>query len=92
MTSKRRVVFLTGTRADYGKLKPLALRLVEHPEFDVHIFTTGMHVLHKYGATARAVMREFGNVHLYNLPQVWTSYCLIPSMVSVITSPNSRPT
>ena len=66
MTSKHRVVFLTGTRADYGKLKPLALRLVEHPEFDVHIFATGMHVLHKYGATARAVMREFGNVHLYN--------------------------
>ena len=66
MTSTHRVVFLTGTRADYGKLKPLALRLVEHPEFDVHIFATGMHVLHKYGATARAVMREFGNVHLYN--------------------------
>ena len=66
MAKSRRIVFLTGTRADYGKLKPLALQLIETTEFEVHLFVTGMHLLHKYGATARAVMREFGNVYLYN--------------------------
>jgi UDP-N-acetylglucosamine 2-epimerase (hydrolysing) len=66
MTEKRRIVFLTGTRADYGKIKPIAQRLVQDPYFDVHLFTTGMHLLDKYGATARVVMREFDNVYLFN--------------------------
>lgn len=51
----RAVVFLSGTRADFGKLKPLMLRLQNDPEFDVHVFVTGMHMLAKYGYTCEEV-------------------------------------
>lgn len=62
----RRVAFLTGTRADFGKLKPLMQRLQADPAFDVHVFVTGMHMLSKYGYTCEEVDRlGFRNVHRY---------------------------
>ena len=66
MGNKRKIVFLSGTRADYGKLKPLIKAANEDPEFDVHVFVTGMHMLEKYGGTAREVLQEIWNVYLYN--------------------------
>jgi UDP-N-acetylglucosamine 2-epimerase (hydrolysing) len=62
----RRIVFLTGTRADFGKLKPLMARLQADSAFDVHIFVTGMHMLSKYGYTCEEVDRSgFHQVHRY---------------------------
>jgi UDP-N-acetylglucosamine 2-epimerase (hydrolysing) len=60
------VVFLTGTRADFGKLKPLMKRLQEDEAFDVHVFVTGMHMLSRYGYTCEEVDRSgFKNVYRY---------------------------
>jgi UDP-N-acetylglucosamine 2-epimerase (hydrolysing) len=63
---RRRVVFLTGTRADFGKLKPLMAALHADAEFDVHIFVTGMHMLSKYGYTCAEVEKAgFGSIYKY---------------------------
>ena len=32
--NKKRIVFITGTRADYGKIKPLIKALNNNPKFD----------------------------------------------------------
>lgn len=48
---KRRVLFLTGTRADFGKLKPLIQEVACSPDFEYRIFATGMHMLARYGST-----------------------------------------
>lgn len=65
-TKPRRVVFLTGTRADFGKQKSLMQRLQEDPAFDVHVFVTGMHMLAKYGYTCEEVEQSgFRNVYKY---------------------------
>lgn len=50
-----KIVFVTATRADFGKLKPVILALQER--MDVHVFITGMHMLQKYGSTYREVLR-----------------------------------
>ena len=47
----KRIVFLTGTRADYGKLKSLISILDSSPNFEIFVFVTGMHMLSKYGST-----------------------------------------
>jgi len=47
----RKILFLTGTRADFGKLKPLMQRVEAAPDFDCEIFATGMHTLRRYGST-----------------------------------------
>lgn len=60
----KRIVFLTGTRADFGKLKSL-IRIAQRSDgFDVHIFATGMHMNSKFGKTVNEILKSgFENVH-----------------------------
>ena len=56
MSISKHVTFLTGTRADYGKIKPLIL--AAHAEgFKVSVFATGMHMLERFGSTILEVRR-----------------------------------
>ncbi len=62
----RRVVFLTGTRADFGKVKSLIQKLLSDSNFEVHIFVTGMHMLHQYGYTVVEIEKcRFPNIFRY---------------------------
>lgn len=66
MHSRKRIVFLTGTRADFGKLKPLMQKIQDDPSFDLHVFVTGMHLLSKYGYTCEEVEKAgFRRIHKY---------------------------
>lgn len=63
----KKIVFLTGTRADFGKIKSLLQILQDHPDFDPYIFVTGMHLLKKYGYTLVEVERTgFKNIHTFS--------------------------
>ena len=62
----KKILFLTGTRADFGKLKPLMRAIEQEGSFEVHIFVTGMHVLPKYGNTGDEIIKAgFMNVFRY---------------------------
>lgn len=62
----RRIVFLTGTRADFGKIKSLIQILEEHNAFEVFVFVTGMHLQKEYGYTLLEIERcGFSNVHTF---------------------------
>lgn len=54
----KKIVFLTGTRADYGKLKSLMKKIEEQDSFECHIFVTGMHMLKKYGNTYSEIEKD----------------------------------
>ena len=47
----KKIVFLTGTRADFGKIRSIILSLIDTKKFKVDVFVTGMHLLHRYGYT-----------------------------------------
>ena len=47
----KKIIFVTGTRADYGKIKSLILTLQNNPNYTIHVFVTGMHNLRKFGYT-----------------------------------------
>ncbi len=55
----RSLLFVTGTRADFGKLEPLA-RAARDAGFPVTFFVTGMHMLDRYGLTKLEVHRMPG--------------------------------
>ena len=55
---KKKILFVTGTRADYGKLKSLILKLQKRNSFKVHVFVTGMHNLKKFGSTWKALTND----------------------------------
>ena len=52
----RYILFVTGTRADFGKLEPLA-RAARDAGFRIGFFVTGMHLLARYGLTKLEVRR-----------------------------------
>lgn len=63
---KRKIVFLSGTRADFGKLKPLIEILRSSLLFEVHIFATGMHMDNKYGYTVHEIEKcGYDNIYKY---------------------------
>lgn len=57
---------MTGTRADFGKLKSLMQVTQNSEQFEVHIFVTGMHMNSKYGKTVDEVTKAgFINIYQY---------------------------
>ena len=66
MLSSKKIVFLTGTRADFGKLKPLMLAIQSHPNYELFIFATGMHLDVNYGLTVNEIHKSgFKKVYEY---------------------------
>lgn len=82
---RKRVLFITGTRADYGKIKSLMKQMEQSGIYEVFIYVSGMHLLAKYGSTYREVLKDgyknvyvaFGQPHTdnmsYNLGGILTS-------------------
>lgn len=62
----KKIAFLTGTRADFGKIKSLLQILQNNNEFEPHIFVTGMHLLKQYGYTLIEIERSgFKNISTF---------------------------
>lgn len=62
----KHILFLTGTRADFGKIKSLLNVLEADPKFSVHIFVTGMHMHRLYGETYKEVENcGYKNIYKY---------------------------
>jgi UDP-N-acetylglucosamine 2-epimerase (hydrolysing) len=62
----KKIVFLTGTRADFGKIKSLIQILQNNKDFEPHIFVTGMHMQQEYGYTVIEVERSgFKNISTF---------------------------
>tara|TARA_B100000795_G_C22805727_1_gene444765 strand:+ start:1862 stop:3001 length:1140 start_codon:yes stop_codon:yes gene_type:complete len=60
----KKIVFLTGTRADFGKLKSLIQTTQDNSNYEVHIFATGMHLNAKYGLTSDEIYKAgFRNIY-----------------------------
>ncbi len=66
MQNPKKIVFVTGTRADFGKLKSLMKVIQDDTSFELHVFVTGMHMLAKYGYTCEEVEKaNFKNIHKF---------------------------
>ncbi len=48
---KKKILFVTSTRADYGKIKSIILRIQNDKKFVSKVFVTGMHNMKIYGST-----------------------------------------
>ncbi|MHB1105147.1 MAG: UDP-N-acetylglucosamine 2-epimerase [Lutibacter sp.] len=62
----KKILFLTGTRADFGKIKSLIQILESDQAFEAYVFVTGMHLQEEYGYTLIEIERcGFKNVHTF---------------------------
>ena len=63
----KKIIFVTPTRADYGKLKSLISIIQKNKKYKVYIFVTGMHNLKKYGSTYEEILKDkFRNIFRFN--------------------------
>lgn len=63
---RKKVLFVTGTRADFGKIKPLIQQIKESDDFEYQIFVTGMHMLSVYGLTVNEIRKAgFDNIYSF---------------------------
>lgn len=66
MNNLKKIIFLTGTRADFGKIKSLITILEKNSFFEVFVFVTGMHLQEEYGFTLIEIERcQFKNVYTF---------------------------
>jgi len=66
MLKSKKIVFLTGTRADFGKLKSLIRVVQESNKYEAHIFVTGMHLNALYGLTGGEIEKSgFKNIYKF---------------------------
>ena len=61
----KKILFITGTRADYGKIKNLLKTVETDSNFELFIFVSGMHLVSKLGNTYREILKDgYSNVHI----------------------------
>lgn len=51
----RRILYLTGTRADFGLMRSTLKSIHAHPELELGLLVTGMHLDTRYGDTVREI-------------------------------------
>ncbi|EAM0743106.1 UDP-N-acetylglucosamine 2-epimerase (hydrolyzing) [Campylobacter jejuni] len=60
----KKILFITGTRADYSKIKSLMYRVQNSSEFELYIFATGMHLSKNFGYTVKELYKNgFKNIY-----------------------------
>ena len=61
----KKILFITGTRADYGKIKSLIKAVEASEDFEAFIFVSGMHLIERLGSTYREVLKDnYKNVYV----------------------------
>ena len=55
----RKIAVVTGTRAEYGYLKPLMEAINNDDELELIPIITGMHLLSEFGDTHKIVEKDF---------------------------------
>lgn len=56
--NRRRIVVLTGSRAEYGLLFPIMQRIKDHPRLELVTMVTGMHLSPQYGLTYKQIEKD----------------------------------
>jgi len=54
----KKIAVITGTRADYGYLRPVLAAIKAHPELKLLLVVTGMHLSHEFGYTVREIEKD----------------------------------
>jgi len=73
---KRKITVTTGSRADYGILRPVLKEIKKNPKLKLELIVTGMHLSEKYGKTINEIKKDRFNVSkiIQFLPKNDTNY------------------
>lgn len=59
----RKILYITGTRADYGLIRPVLSAIEKNPHLELEIIATGMHLMEEFGSTIDDIRRDKFKLH-----------------------------
>src|SRR3989344_3744604 len=71
MVKKRKIAYVSGTRADYGLMTSILKAIDKSDKLELLLYVTGIHLMPKFGETAKEVEKEFSQTK--RLPAVFES-------------------
>ncbi|GAB6168240.1 UDP-N-acetylglucosamine 2-epimerase [Clostridium carnis] len=54
----RKICVITGTRANYGRLKTVMNEIIKHPKLELKLIVTGMHLVPEFGYTVQEIEND----------------------------------
>jgi GDP/UDP-N,N'-diacetylbacillosamine 2-epimerase (hydrolysing) len=60
---KRKILYVSGTRADYGLMRSVLFRINNNPGLELHIAATGMHLMPEFGNTVNEISKDGFSCH-----------------------------
>lgn len=58
----RKICVITGTRANYGRLKTVMDSIINHPNLELKLIVTGMHLVKEFGYTVTEIENDGYNI------------------------------
>jgi len=76
---KRKIAVITGSRSEYGILKPVMKELISNKNLKMYLIVTGMHLSKKHGYSIKEILNDgfFINYKFQMMPQGNTSYDML---------------
>ncbi len=83
----KKILFVTGTRADFGKIKSLMDKVESMEGFELHVLVTGMHMMKLYGSTFKEVKKQnYRNSYLISNQHIDEPMCsILSNTISIIS-------
>lgn len=84
------ISFISGTRADYGKIRPYIDFLSNKENKKIHVFVTGMNVLKKYGETYKFINEDLKEKTILDIDKSFKEKTTIEEINHIITQYNKH--
>lgn len=62
MIKKKKIAYITGTRADFGLMMPVLSAIKNSKKLDLKLYATGIHLMPNFGNTINEVRKQFPKV------------------------------
>ena len=60
----RKILYISGTRADYGLIQSTLRNIDDNPELQLEIIATGMHLMEEFGTTVNEIRKDGFTYHI----------------------------
>lgn len=64
---KRKILYISGTRADYGLMRSVLRSIYNHPDLSLDIVVTGMHLMEEFGNTLEEIKEDGFRYHIIDV-------------------------
>jgi len=64
---RRKILYITGTRADYGLIRSVLRKIDQHPDMSIDIVVTGMHLMDEFGNTIDEIQKDGFHCHIVDV-------------------------